>query len=86
MPICFVVLDEMEEIKNQTGFEGSLKEFFDFVREDPNNYYADTEEARQQYLDDNYAYLNAINEKLPDLKIQLSFPDITGMGLPNRIN
>ena len=59
------LLDEMEEIKNQTGFDGSLKEFFDFVREDPNNYYADTEEARQQYLDDNYAYLNAINEKLP---------------------
>ena len=60
------LLGEMEVIKTRTGFDGSLSEFFDFVRQDPNNYYPGTEEGRQQYLSDNYAYLNSINEKLPD--------------------
>ncbi|NKB34483.1 MAG: DUF885 family protein [Pseudomonadales bacterium] len=60
------LLGEMEAIKNEIEFEGSLQEFFAFVRDDPNNYYEDTDEARQVYLDDNYAYLNAINEVLPE--------------------
>ena len=60
------LLGEMEVIKTRTGFDGSLSEFFDFVRKDPNNYYPGTEEGRQEYLSDNYAYLDSINEKLSD--------------------
>ena len=60
------LLGEMEVIKTRTGFDGSLSEFFDFVRKDPKNYYPGTEEGRQEYLSDNYAYLDSINEKLSD--------------------
>ncbi len=60
------LLGEMEAVKEQTDFEGSLQEFFVFVREDPQFYYANTEEERQEYLDVNTEYLDAIGEKLPD--------------------
>ena len=56
---------EMEALKERMGFEGTLQDLFTFVREDPNNYYDATDEGRQSYLDDNYSYLNIINEKLP---------------------
>ncbi len=57
---------EMEAIKNLVGFEQSLQEFFVFTREDPQFYYPNTEEGRQEYLDVNNEYLNFINEKLPE--------------------
>lgn len=60
------LLAEMEAVKGQTDFEGSLEEFFVFVREDPQFYYANTEEERQQYLDVNNQYLDAINDRLPE--------------------
>ena len=56
---------EMEALKERMGFEGTLQDLFTFVRDDPNNYYDATDEGRQSYLDDNYSYLNIINEKLP---------------------
>ena len=56
---------EMETLKDQMGFEGTLQDLFKFIREDPNNYYEATDVGRQNYLDDNYSYLKAINEKLP---------------------
>ena len=66
----------MEVIKNEIEFEGTLQEFFEFVRGDPNNYYESTDEGRQLYLDDNYAYLNAINEVLPDYFGRLPLADL----------
>jgi len=57
---------EMEAVKDETGFEGTLQEFFVFVREDEQFYYPNTEEGRQDYLDINNEYLDAINDKLPD--------------------
>lgn len=56
---------EMDEVKNQTGFDGSLQEFFVFVREDEQFYYPNTPEGRQEYLDVNNEYLDAISEQLP---------------------
>jgi uncharacterized protein (DUF885 family) len=41
---------EMRAIMNQVGFEGSLQEFFDFVRTDPNNFYEDSDAGREQFL------------------------------------
>ena len=70
------LLAEMEVIKNEIEFEGTLQEFFEFVRGDPNNYYESTDEGRQLYLDDNYAYLNAINEVLPDYFGRLPLADL----------
>ncbi len=57
---------EMEAIKNLVGFEQSLQEFFVFTREDPQFYYPNTDEGRQEYLDVNNEYLDFINEKLPE--------------------
>ena len=43
---------EMRAIMTQVGFEGTLKEFFDFIREDPNNYYEDSDAGRERFLSD----------------------------------
>lgn len=42
---------EMEKIKAQVGFDGTLVEFFNFVRNDPNNYFPDTDEGREAFLE-----------------------------------
>lgn len=42
---------EMEMIKAKVGFEGSLQEFFIFMRTDEQFYFPDTEEGRAAYLD-----------------------------------
>lgn len=57
---------EMEAIKEQVGFEGSLQDFFAFIREDEQFYYPNTDEGRQAYLDDSTAFLDNIGEKLPE--------------------
>ena len=51
------ILSEMEEVKKQVGFEGSLKEFFDFVR---NNKELMPYTEPQQIIDN----FNAIHEKM----------------------
>ncbi|MFN3162928.1 MAG: DUF885 domain-containing protein, partial [Pseudohongiellaceae bacterium] len=56
---------EMESVKDATGFDGTLQEFFVFVREDEQFYYPNTPEGRQEYLEVNNQYLDAINEQLP---------------------
>lgn len=41
---------EMRAIMNQVGFAGSLQEFFDFVRTDPNNFYENSDAGREEFL------------------------------------
>lgn len=60
------LLAEMEAVKQQTDFEGTLQEFFVYVREDKQFYYANTDEERQEYLDVNNEYLDYIGERLPE--------------------
>ena len=60
------LLLEMESVKQQTDFEGTLQEFFVFVREDEQFYYPNTDEGRQEYLEVNNEYLNFIFDRLPD--------------------
>ena len=60
---------EMEAIKESVGFEGSLKEFFAFIRDskdDPRFYYPDTDEGRQAYIDDATAVIDNITLQLPE--------------------
>ena len=57
---------EMEAIKNQVGFEGTLEEFFVFVREDEQFYYPNTDEGREAYLQAARDHLSFINERLSD--------------------
>lgn len=57
---------EMEAIKDQVGFEGSLQDFFAFVRTDEQFYYPNTDEGREAYLEDTRAFLADIDAKLPE--------------------
>lgn len=57
---------EMNQIMNEVGFEGSLQEFFEFIRTDPSNFFPDTEEGKQAYLDQSKAYIDAIYEDVDE--------------------
>ncbi len=56
---------EMEAIKEQVEFDGTLQEFFTFVREDDQFYYPNTDEGRQAYIQAATEHLDFIKEKLP---------------------
>lgn len=60
------IKEEMIAIKDAVGFEGTLEEFFVFVNTDSQFFFPNTDEGRQAYLDESTAYLDAINEKLPE--------------------
>ena len=60
---------EMETIRARFGFEGSLQDFFEFLRiskDDERFYYPDTDQGRQAYLDDSTAAIDGIKTALPD--------------------
>ena len=57
---------EMTAIKDQVGFPGDLKAFFDFIKTDDQFYYPDTDAGRQAYIDDSKQYLAFIDSRLPD--------------------
>ena len=63
------ILAEMEKIKHAEGFDGTLKEFFAYIKSDNTDerfYYPNTDEGRQAYLDDATAFLDNIADKLPE--------------------
>lgn len=63
------ILGEMEKIKSAEGFDGTLTEFFAYIKSDVTDerfYYPNTDEGRQGYLDDATAYLDNIAAKLPE--------------------
>jgi uncharacterized protein (DUF885 family) len=57
---------EMETIKANVGFEGTLQEFFTFLREDPQFFFPDTDEGREGYLEAAREHLAFIEARLPD--------------------
>ena len=57
---------DMEAIKDQVGFEGSLQEFFTFIRTDEQFYYPNTDEGRQGYLSETGQSLADVEKKLPE--------------------
>ena len=58
---------EMRAIMEQVGFEGSLQEFFEFMRTDPQFQYADDEAGRTAYLADATALIDTMREALPQM-------------------
>ena len=56
----------MREVMAQTGFEGSLQDFFVFLREDPQFYYPDTEEGRAAYMQRATEIIETVRERLPE--------------------
>lgn len=57
---------EMEQIKQQVQFEGSLQDFFTSMREEDQFYFPSTDEGRNSYLNLADEVLAAMSEKLPD--------------------
>lgn len=60
---------EMELIKDEFGFDGTLPEFFTFLRDNKDDerlYYPNTDEGRQGYIDDATAAIDGIKAVLPD--------------------
>jgi uncharacterized protein (DUF885 family) len=51
---------EMESIIQKVGFKGDLQAFFKQLREDPGNFFPDTDEGKQAYLDQSKAYIDAV--------------------------
>ncbi len=57
---------EMEAIKREVAFEGTLQEFFAFVRDDPQFYKPNTDEGRLAFISQAEEKLAFINERLPE--------------------
>ncbi len=57
---------EMEKIKDQVGFKGTLHEFFTFMRTAPQFILPDTDAGRDQYLKMADDYLSNMKKKLPE--------------------
>jgi uncharacterized protein (DUF885 family) len=50
----------MLDIMKQVGFQGDLPAFFQHLRTDPNNFFPNTPEGKQAYLDQSKAYIDAV--------------------------
>jgi len=57
---------EMRQIMAQVGFEGTLSEFFTYLRTDEQFYYPNTEEGRQRYLEEATAMIDEVMVQAPD--------------------
>ncbi|WP_438865358.1 DUF885 domain-containing protein [Neptunicella sp.] len=68
--------NEMREIMQQVGFEGDLQAFFQFMREDEQFYYPNTDEGRQQYLDEAKALIDVVKGRLDELFLTLPKADM----------
>ncbi len=60
---------EMRSIMKQVGFEGTLKEFFKFTREDEQFYYPETAEGKQAYLDKAKSIIAIMESRLDEMFI-----------------
>lgn len=56
---------EMEAIKTQVGFDGSLQDFFAFLKTDPRFQYPNTAEGKEQYLTDARAFIAQVMAVAP---------------------
>lgn len=60
------IQSEMEEIKRRVGFDGTLQEFFESLRDDPRFKFPNTDEGREAYLQASREHLAAIEARLPE--------------------
>jgi len=59
--------DDIREIMTQVAFDGSLYDFFEFMREDDQFYFENTEEGKQLYLDSATAIIENMKARLDRL-------------------
>ncbi|GIU33965.1 DUF885 domain-containing protein [Shewanella schlegeliana] len=68
---------EMRDIMTKVNFEGSLQEFFKFMREDEQFYYANDDKGRQAYLTEATALIDTMSSRLDEVfKIKPKAPMI----------
>lgn len=58
---------EMQKIMEEVGFEGSLQDFFEFMRTDEQFYYENTREGREKYLAEATATIETMKGELDEL-------------------
>lgn len=61
--------NEMRSIMKTVGFEGDLKEFFEFMRTDEQFYYPNTDEGKEAYITRAVEVIDAMEERLDTLFI-----------------
>ena len=59
--------DEMRTIMKKVGFEGTLKEFFDFTRTDDQFFYPNTAEGKAAYLAEATEMIDTMRDALPSM-------------------
>ncbi len=57
---------EMEQIKQTVGFDGSLQDFFNFMRTDDQFFLPNTDEGREEYLRQAREHIAKVEGKLPE--------------------
>ncbi|MAZ28328.1 MAG: DUF885 domain-containing protein [Cytophagaceae bacterium] len=67
---------EMEQIMKQVGFDGSLQDFFQFMRTDERFYYEDTDAGREEYLAKAKKIIDDMRGRLDELFITKPKADI----------
>lgn len=58
--------NEMRNIMQAVGFTGDLAKFFEFMRNDPQFYYAPNDESRNRYMQEAKAYIDLMEVKIPE--------------------
>ena len=58
---------EIYEIMEKVNFEGTLQEFFDFMREDDQFYYPEGPKGRQMYLDQVQVVVDTLSNRIEEL-------------------
>ncbi|MCL1051291.1 DUF885 domain-containing protein [Shewanella abyssi] len=58
---------EMRDIMKKVNFEGSLQEFFAFMRDDQQFYYTDTDQGRQAYLQEAISLIDTMSSRLDEV-------------------
>ncbi len=67
---------EMDKIKEQVKFEGTLQDFFKFMKEDKQFYYPNTAEGKAAYLKEAVALIDTMKSKMDELFITQPKADI----------
>ena len=61
--------NEMREIMKQVKYEGTLQEFFVYMRDSKKFYYDNTDEGKQRYLDEATAHIENMKSRIDELFI-----------------
>ncbi|WP_025739689.1 DUF885 domain-containing protein [Aquimarina pacifica] len=68
--------NEMKDVMKQVSYEGTLKDFFSFMKEDKQFYFLDTPEGKEEYLGQAAVLIDSMKTKLDQLFITKPKADI----------